>query len=399
MKKLSVTIIGLGHVGLPLAALLSNSGFQVLGVDIDERLIDRINSGRLTNYEPGLSALVQKGLDAGTLIISMKPGPADIHLIAVPTLLDFENQPDISKVKEAAESIKPLLRSEDLVLIESTCPIGTTQQMASVLRQACPHVSVCYCPERILPGNILHELTHNNRVVGGVDSQSTKRAIAFYEHVTKGRISGTDSRTAEAVKLAENAYRDINIAFANELSMMAEKLQIDVYEWIRLANRHPRVHILNPGAGVGGHCIAMDPWYLVAADPEKAVLTATARRINTSKTEWVIRKVRETALTKGVTQIACLGLTYKPDVSDTRESPALNIVRELEKEFHVLRVDPFVAESISLSHALVHADLLVGLVPHTTFRSIKTENLQNKIILDFAGIFHENTPDNHWNPA
>lgn len=399
MQHQSVTILGLGHVGLPLAALIASSGFAVRGIDINEEVITKIESGSRSLHEPGLQSLVQQMRNKGYLAIATQPSYADIYIIAVPTLLSPQNKPDISQVQKAIADITPFLKNESLILIESTCPIGTTQAISCELKKCFPGISVCYCPERILPGNALHELMHNDRIVGGIDPNATNLAAAFYQQFTQGRIWLTNAKTAEAVKLAENAFRDVNIAFANELSMIANHIQIDVREVIELANRHPRVNILNPGVGVGGHCIGMDPWYLVDAAPELAHLTTTARLLNTKKTEWVIQQVRATAHAQKAKAIACLGLTYKADVADTRESPAMKIVQALENEFAVLRVDPFVPETSILSHALMLADLIVSLVPHTAFRSIKDKNVQNKTILDFAGIFYEKAPDCNWHTA
>lgn len=375
----SVCITGLGAIGLPTAALLGTSGFTVWGVDTNLDLIERLRSGIFTSTEPGLQELATTAVQKGTLKLSTEPSSADTYLIAVPTPLGPANQPDLSHVDAAIAAIEPHLRSGDLLLIESTCPIGTTEAIASGL----PDVHVAYCPERILPGNALHELVYNDRIVGGVDPASTERAVAFYQSFCQGEVLPTDSRTAEAVKLAENTYRDINIAFANELSMIADHTKIDVNSVIKLANRHPRVNILQPGVGVGGHCIAVDPWFLVAAAPDLAPLTVKAREVNTHKTNWVLDRIKKAIAEHRPRTVACLGLTYKPDVADLRESPALAIAEALEKEIEVLRVDPYIVDTVPLDHALVHADMILYLVPHRAFKNISFPS-EGKTVLDFA---------------
>lgn len=387
MKIKEISILGLGHIGLPLACILADYGFQVYGVDNDESVIRRVQSGHIELPECNLRNLLKKVITNGSLTVAAKVSTADVHLIAVPTPIDADRQPDLSFVKSAIESIKPRLRGQDLVIIASTCPIGTTDQIASDLRQIFPDISVAYCPERVLPGNILHEFIHNDRVVGGIDELATKRAVSFYQTFAEGAIQTTNAKTAEAVKLAENAYRDVNIAFANELSMLADQLELNVHELIHIANRHPRVNILEPGPGVGGHCIAIDPWFLAAAAPDAAQLISRAREVNLRKTDWVVEKIRGAIRKHHPRAIACLGLTYKPDVSDLRESPALSIVKSLEPEITVYSVDPYVPNTVSLAHAIEAADIIVGLVKHREFRNLLPERLRGKIILDFAGVF------------
>ena len=382
--KKKVCVVGLGRIGLPLACLLATSGYDVLGVDIDDAVLDRIKCGHLRDPELGLQDSLLKAIRSSRFEVSNNIEMADIYVIAVPTFLGPNNQPDISAVSTALESLKHHLRPNNLVIIESTCPIGTTLTATKNLRSVCPDVHVAYCPERVLPGNLLHELLHNNRVVGGVDEASTQKAATFYRSFIQGDVSTTNAQTAEAVKLAENAYRDVNIAFANELSMIADRLNLDVHEWIRLANLHPRVKILNPGPGVGGHCIAIDPWYLVGAAPDLARLTRTAREVNNQKTEWVIQKIREEIRKNNARVVACLGLTYKPNVSDLRESPALAIVERLEKEIKVVRVDPYIPCTIQAQEAIKQADIVVKLVAHSPFANIPSEYLAGKIVLDFA---------------
>lgn len=382
-----VCIIGLGYIGLPTACILANSNYSVLGVDTDDKVIDRVQSATLINPEPNLQNLLIKGIQNGNIKISMNVAPADIHIITVPTPLDLGHHPDLSHVNAAVETIKPFLRPYDLVLIESTCPIGTTERIAKNLQSISLDIHVAYCPERVLPGNILHELIHNDRVIGGVDSASTSLAAEFYSSFILGEVLVTDAKTAEAVKLAENAYRDINIAYANELSMIADHTNLDVNELIRLANRHPRVQILQPGPGVGGHCIAVDPWFLVSSAPHVATLIPKAREVNTQKTNWVIEKIKNMVNKSKVTKVACLGLTYKPNVQDIRQSPALAIVQALEKEFNILRVDPYIQNTEVLYDALAQADMIVALVAHSEFLNIPANLLEGKILLDFAGVF------------
>lgn len=386
-RKKKVCVLGLGHIGLPTACLLASFGYEVLGIDINSTVINQIQSASFCYSEPGLQDLIQNTIRNGFLKVSTVPAQADIFIIAVPTPLNADMSADISAVNSAVEAISPYIQNDNLVLIESTCPIGTTDSIALRLQRTCPGVHVAYCPERVLPGNILYELIHNDRVVGGTDKTATSLAATFYESFVQGEVLSTSARTAEAVKLSENAYRDINIAFANELSMIANRANIDIDEWIRLANRHPRVEILTPGPGVGGHCIAVDPWFLASAAPDLAGLIQKAREVNTLKTDWVIQRIKEAAKESNAKVIACLGLTYKPNVSDIRESPALKIVEALEKEFTVLRVDPYVSRADSLDDALNLADMLVGLVGHQAFKKIPKSNLVGKNLLDFAGVF------------
>ena len=384
-KKVCVT--GLGNIGLPTACALLAFGYDVLGVDIDRQVIDRLQSKPTNLLDPSLQNLLSEAVEKGTFKASLRPDSADIHIIVVPTFLNSQRQPDLSCVYNALNAIKSCLRPQDLVLIESTCPIGATEEIARELRMSHPETLVAYCPERVLPGNILHELIHNDRVVGGVDDLSTAHALSFYRSFVKGEVLATDARTAEAVKLAENSYRDINIAYANELSMIADQIKLDIDEVIQLANRHPRVQILKPGPGVGGYCIPLNPWFLSASAPELAQLTAKAREVNMRKTEWVIQKVKAAILEKQADTVACLGLTYKANVPDIRESPALAIVQALEKEIRVLRVDPYVSDTEPLQSALSAAQIVIGLVPHTEFVTIPSASLNGKTVLDFAGVF------------
>jgi UDP-N-acetyl-D-mannosaminuronic acid dehydrogenase len=389
MQKIQkqVCVIGLGHIGLPTACILADSGFSVLGIDVDEKVIARVQAGLAFDQEPGLQNLLTKVLLDNRLVTSTKVSPADIYIIAVPTPLGPSKKADLSHVYSVVDALKTHLKANNLVLIESTCPIGTTELIAEKLRNSCPGISIAYCPERVLPGNILYEFLHNDRIVGGVDDTSTMKAVSFYKSFVRGEVMGTNARTAEGVKLAENTYRDINIAYANELSMIADRLNLDVNELIRLANKHPRVNILNPGIGVGGHCIAIDPWFLISSAPDITVLATKSREINTRKTGWVVEKIKATIIKNNVKKIACLGLTYKPNVSDIRESPALAIVEALEKEFEILRIDPHVPNTILLQEALELAEMFVGLVAHDVFLNIPLITFKSKIVLDFAGVF------------
>lgn len=387
-----VCVVGLGHVGLPTAALLADCGYSVIGVDIDPIALGCIHDGIPHTVEPGLRSLVMSVLASGRLTLSEQPATADVFVVAVPTPLSAHQTPDRSFVDAAILSIAPHLTRGNLIIIESTCTIGTTATVAVRLRYERPDLSdlcVAYCPERVLPGRILHEVVHNDRVVGGVDRESTDRAAAFFRTFVQGQIATTDAATAEMVKLAENAFRDVNIAFANELSMVCHELGIDASEVIRLANRHPRVSVLQPGPGVGGHCVAVDPWFLVAAAPNTARLMRTAREVNISKTAWVVDRVLDRIQAFHHPVIACLGLTYKPDTSDTRESPSLLVTDALRKRSHceILAVDPLVPGTIPLDEALRRANVIVALVAHQRFREIPREHLADKVILDFVGAF------------
>jgi len=385
--KPHICVTGLGFIGLPTACILATSGYSVLGVDINPEVISNVTSLKLINSEPNLQPLLEEAINSGQLRVSSRVEFADIHIIAVPTPLAPDNQPDLSNVDAAINAITPFLRPENLIVIESTSPIGTTEITAQKLQKHCPGISVAYCPERVLPGNILHELIHNDRVVGGINEASTLKAVAFYKSFVQGEVIPTDVRTAEAVKLAENTYRDINIAYANELSMIADQLSLNVKDLIRLANRHPRVQILEPGPGVGGHCIALNPWFLVSSAPGLARLITRAREVNKDKTEWVIQKVRAAIKENDAKVVACLGLTYKSNVADLRESPALSIIQALETEAKVLRVDPYCSDTEQLHEAIAHADIVVGLVAHKEFQNIPSHHLSGKVVLDFAGLF------------
>lgn len=392
-----VVIIGMGYIGLPTAALIAGKGMHVTGVDIRRDVVGTINQGEIHIVEPDLDGLVHHVVKKQLLKADTKPGEADVYIIAVPTPFKEDYKPDLSYLESAIKTIIPVLQKEALVIIESTSPVGTTEKIQRMLYDIRPelkgNIYMAYCPERVLPGNILHELEHNDRVIGGIDEVSTEKAMAFYRHFVKGNLHATNARTAEMCKLAENSYRDVNIAFANELSMICDKAGIDVWELTRLANKHPRVTILQPGAGVGGHCIAVDPWFIVSEFPQETRLIRAAREINIYKTEWVIEKIKNAAMefelkNKRKPAIACMGLAFKPNIDDLRESPALYIVKALIKEgFDILPVEPNIMfheelKIYELQEAIKQADMLVFLVAHNEFLTIK----KNKLTLNFVVI-------------
>lgn len=380
--------MGLGYVGFPTACIIANAGYSVLGVDINEQVITNIHSGNYMNWEPALKKIFIQQINAGNIMLSTKVKPADIYIITVQTPLAIGNKPNILYVHSAIEAIQPHIKNGDLVLIESTCPIGTTETIATKIRVGhSGSIYVAYCPERVLPGNIVNELIFNNRIVGGIDKQSTLKATHFYDSFVSGEVEMTDARTAEAVKLIENTYRDINIAYANELSMLADQANLDIHELIKLANKHPRVNILQPGIGVGGHCIPIDPYFLASASPECAKLILQAREVNMYKTNWVVEKIKKEAKANDLKTIACLGMTYKANVADTRESPAIKIIDSLKKEFCVVAIDPYVENISSINDSLMEVDMIVGLVAHDIFLGMPNDLLQTKLFLDFTGLF------------
>jgi len=396
--KPKVVIMGLGYIGLPTAALIASKGIQVHGVDVNEEVVKTINEGRVHIVEPDLEGLVNHVVKKGYLKASTQPQPADVFLIAVPTPFKDDHKPDLSYVESAIKMILPYIREGNLIIIESTSPVGTTEKIYAFIVKERPELKgkffIAYCPERVLPGKILYELEHNDRVIGGINSESTKKAKEFYGLFVKGELHEADAKTAEMCKLVENAYRDVNIAFANELSLICEKAGINVWELIKLANKHPRVSILQPGVGVGGHCIAVDPWFLITQYPEESRLMKTAREVNLYKTQWVINKIKEEAKKfekekRKTPKIACLGLTYKPDIDDLRESPALYIVKTLIKEgYNILPVEPNIEKIEGLKlydidKAIKESDIIVLLVGHKVFKDL--EDL-TKITLDFCGL-------------
>ncbi|QOR62606.1 UDP-N-acetyl-D-mannosamine dehydrogenase [Sulfurovum sp. ST-21] len=390
-----VCVIGLGYIGLPTAALLANRGYNVHGVDIVQSTVDTINRGEIHIVEPELDTFVQAAVKSGKLKADLKPTEADVFIIAVPTPFHEGYVPNIDYVVSATEAIAPYVKEENIIILESTSPVGTTDKVEEVLKKEGVDTSklyVAHCPERVLPGYIMRELVENDRIVGGITIEATKAAAAFYKTFVCGEVLETDAKTAEMAKLTENSFRDTNIAFANELSILCDKFNIDVWELIALANRHPRVNILQPGAGVGGHCIAVDPWFIVHAGGKDAKMIRTAREVNTYKTEWVIEKIKNAALkfenqNGRKAKVACMGLAFKPDIDDLRESPALYITRRLIADgLNVLAVEPNIKsykefEIIEYNEAIEKADIVTFLVAHKQFKALDIET-----DLDFCGI-------------
>ncbi len=394
----SICVLGLGYIGLPTASFLATKGCQVIGVDISAGVVDAINRAEVPIKEPELDVLVRSAVQSGNLVARTQVGPADIFIIAVPTPIRPDKSPDLSAVEAAVAAIAPHLAPGNLVILESTCPVGTTDGLvAGILRQhdieVGRSVHLAHCPERVLPGRILTELVQNDRIVGGVTPASTEAAAAFYRQFVSGEVLETSARLAEMAKLAENTFRDVNIALANELSIICDHAGIDVWELIRLANRHPRVAILKPGPGVGGHCIAIDPWFIVAQAPEHARLIRTARQVNDAKPDWVLAKVRDKAARFKHPTISCLGLTFKADVDDLRESPAYQIARRLQQEElgQILACEPHLDRLpelplVGLEEAITLADIILVLVDHREFRRLQPHQLQEKIVIDTRGL-------------
>lgn len=403
-RRSEVCVIGLGYIGLPTASVLATRGFSVRGVDVDPRIVDRINGGDIHIQEPELDVLVRSAVHSGYLSAATEPGEADVFLIAVPTPFCEGNKPDLTHVEAVARGLAGVLQAGDLVILESTVPVGTTERMAQWIFERRPDLAdgslhIAHCPERVLPGRILQELVENDRVVGGIDEQATAAAATFYRRFLSGDVLPTTARTAEMAKLTENTFRDVNIAFANELSLICDQFDIDIWHLLELANRHPRVNILQPGPGVGGHCIAVDPWFIVDAAPESAGLIRKAREVNDYKPEHVVHRVSECAARLRDPVIACLGLAYKPDVDDLRESPAVRITRTLaEKRLGtVLAVEPYArhwpdglrengVQAVALEEALERADIVVALVPHRPFCDLSSGELATKVVVDTCGL-------------
>ncbi len=393
-------MVGLGYIGLPTAALIASRNIKVTGVDIHQHVVDTINKGEIHIIEPDLDGLVHHVVKDKFLTASTTPVEADVYLIAVPTPFKGDHEPDISYVESATRAILPTLKEGVLVIIESTSPVGTTEKMEAVIFSERPELKgkifMAYCPERVLPGNVIYELEHNDRAIGGINEESTEKAVWFYKHFVKGELHKTNAKTAEMCKLVENSSRDAQIAFANELSMICDEAGINVWELIRLANKHPRVNILQPGTGVGGHCIAVDPWFIVSEFPEQAKIIRIAREINNYKTEWVIEKIKNTALQFELDngkkpKIAAMGLAFKPNIDDLRESPALNVVTALQNTtLSILAVEPNIEshktlEIFSIDQALNDADIIVYLVAHDQFKTLKS----NKLVLDFCNVTNQ----------
>ncbi|MDA3890969.1 MAG: UDP-N-acetyl-D-mannosamine dehydrogenase [Salinivirgaceae bacterium] len=397
-----VTMIGLGYIGLPTAALLAKNNIHVHGVDINQTVVDTINRGEIHIVEPELNEYVADAVKRGFLKASTKAAESDVYVIVVPTPFKGEHEPDISYVEAATKGIIPLLKEGDLYIIESTSPIGTTEKMQSLIYSERPElkgkVYIAYCPERVLPGNVMYELEHNDRVLGGVDPESTEKAISFYRNFCKSELHSTNARTAEMCKLTENASRDAQIAFANELSLICDKADINVWELIELANKHPRVNILQPGCGVGGHCIAVDPWFIVSDYPMEARLIGKAREINNHKSFWCAEKIENEKLKFELKhgrkpKVAIMGLAFKPDIDDLRESPAKYIAQKVmqsENDGNIMVVEPNIEDHgvfklTNYQEAYKGADIIAFLVAHKEFKALEYNN--DKVILDFCGVF------------
>jgi UDP-N-acetyl-D-mannosaminuronic acid dehydrogenase len=404
MSQLKVVTVGLGYIGLPTSALIANNNISVHGVDVNQKVVDTINAGKIHIVEPSLDVAVAKAVKQGFLKADTKPVTADVYLIVVPTPFKAKNEPDISFVQAATKSILPFLKKDDLYIIESTSPIGTTEKMMHYIFTERPELKdkiyIAYCPERVLPGNVMYELVHNDRVIGGVDQESTQKAIAFYSQFVKGELHPTNARTAEMCKLTENSSRDVQIAFANELSLICAKADINVWDLIKLANKHPRVNILQPGCGVGGHCIAVDPYFIVADYPMESKIIAAAREINNYKSFWCAEQVKtaklEFQLQNGrKASVAIMGLAFKPNIDDLRESPAKYIAQKVLQDSHdeiYYIVEPNITEHhvfkiTNYREAIENADIIVFLVAHDEFKNI--EIAKEKIVLDFCGIIYK----------
>jgi UDP-N-acetyl-D-mannosaminuronic acid dehydrogenase len=414
MEFNTVSVIGLGYIGLPTAAVIASRGINVIGVEINQAAVDIINRGEIHIVEPDLDIVVKSVVSTGYLRATTQVEKADVFMIAVPTPFKHtendEHKPDLSYIESAAKAIAPVLEKGNLVILESTSPVGTTEKLAGWLKQARPDLSfpqdvgdnadinVAHCPERVLPGYVLQELVSNDRVIGGISAVCSEKAAGLYKTFVRGECIITNARTAEMAKLTENSFRDVNIAFANELSTICDKLNINVWELTKLANRHPRVNILNSGPGVGGHCIAVDPWFIVDSCPEQALLIKQARLTNDAKPHYVIKQIREAADQFKRPVIACLGLAFKADIDDLRESPALQIVTALSEDNigDIIAVEPNIKslpkhlegkiELASLQEALSRANVVVVLVDHKEFKSADKTAFAKKVVIDTRGI-------------
>jgi UDP-N-acetyl-D-mannosaminuronic acid dehydrogenase len=405
MYNESVVMMGLGYIGLPTAALLANNDIYVHGVDINPKIVDTINEGKIHIVEPSLDKAVLSAVKNGYLKASCEPISAKYYLIVVPTPFKDKNEPDISYVESATNAIIPFLKEDDLFIIESTSPVGTTEKIASLIFRRRPDLKnkifIAYCPERVLPGNVMYELVNNDRVIGGINELSTKKAVAFYSKFVKGELHETNARTAEMCKLTENSSRDAQIAFANELSIICDKAKINVWELIRLANKHPRVNILQPGCGVGGHCIAVDPYFIVSDYPNESQIISKAREINNYKSFWCVEKIKNAKLEFQLNNgrnatVAIMGLAFKPNIDDLRESPAKYIASKLleesdDDEYHF--VEPNITSHnlfkiTTIDEAISKSDIVVFLVAHKNFKNLKLS--PSKIIIDFCGVLNTN---------
>lgn len=411
-SKPDVCVVGLGYIGLPTAAVIARAGCKVLGLDVSQKVVDTINRGEIHIEEVDLDGLVHGVVSRGLLSAAIEVAPADVFVIAVPTPFDKDHAPDISYVLAAGRTIAPVLKTGDVVILESTSPVGTTEQLRDMiaemrpdlkvpgLSRETPDISIAYCPERVLPGRILEELTNNDRSIGGITPRCARKALAFYKRFVRGECVTTDARSAEMTKLVENAYRDVNIAFANELSIVSDRMGLDVWEVIRLANRHPRVNILSPGPGVGGHCIAVDPWFIVHGAPDDTPLIRTARGVNDGKMHHVIRKAEALVAANPNAKVACLGLAFKANIDDFRESPARFVASRLARKFgaRIQIVEPYAEElpieftdtgvgHIDIDTALEECQILIVLVDHDVFRVVPLAERADKLVYDTRGIW------------
>ncbi|MGZ9898566.1 UDP-N-acetyl-D-mannosamine dehydrogenase [Shewanella gaetbuli] len=411
MSFKKVSVIGLGYIGLPTAAVVASRGIKVVGVDVNQQAVDTINEGNIHIVEPDLDIVVRGVVTTGNLRATTIPEPAEAFMIAVPTPFKEGNAPDLKYIEAAAKAIAPVLEKGNLVILESTSPVGATEKLSAWLKEARPDLSfpqdagdiadikVAHCPERVLPGYVLQELVANDRVIGGMSKACSEKAVELYSTFVRGECIITNARTAEMAKLTENSFRDVNIAFANELSVISDKLKINVWELIKLANRHPRVNILSPGPGVGGHCIAVDPWFIVDSCPEEAKIIRQARLTNDAKPYYIIEKIEKAADEFKRPVIACLGLAFKADIDDLRESPALQIVEELAAKNvgKLLAVEPNVhslpeklvnagVEQVTLESAIEQANIVVVLVDHKQFKAADKIQFATKVVIDTRGI-------------
>lgn len=419
-SELNVAVLGLGYIGLPTAAVIARTGAMVLGIDVHDHVVETVNAGKVHIEEVDLDGLVSGVIARGTLRASTRIEPSDVFVIAVPTPFGEDHAPNIGYVLQAATTVATVLKAGDTVILESTSPVGTTDKVAALLAQLRPDLKVpghcvgtadlaiAYCPERVLPGRILIELIENDRVVGGITPRCARKALQFYRRFVRGACVTTSARAAEMTKLTENAFRDVNIAFANELSIIADGMGIDVWEVIRLANRHPRVNILSPGPGVGGHCIAVDPWFLVAADRENTPLIRTAREVNDGKVDHAVARAEALIARLPGAPIACLGLAFKANIDDFRESPALHVTEQLAArhgsrlrvvEPYVTALPPSLANSgaqlIDIDTALETCPIMIVLVDHDVFKSVPLQERASKLVYDTRGIW----PDQPATPA
>lgn len=411
-SELKVVVLGLGYIGLPTAAVIARTGAQVLGIDVHQSVVDTVNSGKVHIEEIDLDGLVSGVVARGNLRASTQVEPADVFVIAVPTPFDDDHAPNIGYVLKAATNVAAVVKPGDVVILESTSPVGTTEQVAKLLSQlrpdlkvpghcaGTPDIAVAYCPERVLPGRILVELVDNDRVIGGITPRCARKALQFYRRFVRGACVTAHSRAAEMTKLTENAFRDVNIAFANELSVISDNLGIDVWEVIRLANRHPRVNILSPGPGVGGHCIAVDPWFIVHSDPENARMIRTAREVNDAKVGYTIGRAEALIESMPGVPVACLGLAFKANIDDFRESPAMKVASHLAHRFgdRVCIVEPYAdalppafdgsgATLIDVDAAIEDCPIFIVLVDHEIFKSIPLDERADKRVYDTRGIW------------